>query len=280
MNDSDSLSPHIPLLRRFARLLLGGQQAGDVLVHSALQQLLADQRELRTNADLRILLHRTLLRIWKCVAIGSQEWRAHTASHQTEKSQAAQIRALSRAVFLLRQLEEFRRDQVLYILEIDDATYDAALALADEEVCQLLATDVMIIEDEILIAAELEGILHRLGHTVSSIARTRKQAVRAAERNPPKLILSDVQLADGSSGLDAVRDIIQMKPIATVFITAYPERLLTGLGSEPTYMVTKPFRAQQIKAVISQVLFFDTRLRWNLTRQQLSEVLAREWEAA
>ena len=177
-------------------------------------------------------------------------------------------------------LEEFRRDQVLCILEIDDATYDAALALADEEVCQLLATDVMIIEDEILIAAELEGILHRLGHTVSSIARTRKQAVRAAERNPPKLILSDVQLADGSSGLDAVRDIIQTRPIATVFITAYPERLLTGLGSEPTYMVTKPFRAEQIKAVISQVLFFDTRLRWNLTRQQLSEVLAREWEAA
>lgn len=279
MSQSSELSPHLPLLRRFARLLLGSQRAGDVLVLSTLQALSANKRELQSNSDIRLSLYRTLMRVWRSV----ESYNLPTLDRNPSEASGEgmpQLRELSRAVFLLRQLEEFRRDQVMALLDIDDATYDAAAALADEEVSYLLATDVMIIEDELLIAAELENILHKLGHSVSSIVRTAKQAVKAAHRHPPKLILSDIQLADGSSGIDAVRDILQTTPAATVFVTAYPERLLTGRRSEPTYMITKPFRAEQIKAVVSQVLFFDTRLRWNVSRQQLSEVLAREWAQA
>ena len=279
MSQSSELSPHLPLLRRFARLLLGSQRAGDVLVLSTLQALSANKRELQSNSDIRLSLYRNLMSVWRSV----EPYNLRTLDRNPTEASGeglAQLRELSRAIFLLRQLEEFRRDQVMALLDIDDATYDAAAALADEEVSYLLATDVMIIEDELLIAAELESILHKLGHSVSSIVRTAKQAVKAAQRHPPKLILSDLQLADGSSGIDAVRDILQTTPAATVFVTAYPERLLTGRLSEPTYMITKPFRAEQIKAVVSQVLFFDTRLRWNVSKQHLSEVLAREWAQA
>jgi hypothetical protein len=42
-----------------------------------------------------------------------------------------------------------------------------------------------------------------------------------------------------------------------IFITAYPERLLTGERPEPTFLITKPFQPEIVKAVISQALFFD-----------------------
>ena len=278
MDRSSELASYLPMLRRFARLLLGGQHAGDVLVHSTLLQISTDVRGLQYEAEIRLFLYRTLMRVWKISdADLVASLRGANLLRSIDNERSRQLRSISRAVFLLRHFEEFRRDQVTSILEIDDNVYEAASELADEEISYLLATDVMIIEDELLIAAELESILHSLGHGVSSIARTAKQAVRAAERHPPRLILSDIQLADGSSGIDAVRQIVQSAPIPTVFVTAFPERLLTGRGAEPTYMVTKPFRVEQIKAVVSQILFFDTKLRWDLNRQQLSEVLAREW---
>jgi hypothetical protein len=47
--------------------------------------------------------------------------------------------------------------------------------------------------------------------------------------------------------------------VPVIFITAYPERLLTGERPEPTFLVTKPFRPEVVKAIISQALFFDRR---------------------
>ena len=44
-----------------------------------------------------------------------------------------------------------------------------------------------------------------------------------------------------------------------IFITAYPERLLTGAKPEPTFLIRKPYRPDEVKAVISQALFFDVR---------------------
>jgi two-component SAPR family response regulator len=65
-------------------------------------------------------------------------------------------------------------------------------------------------------------------------------------------------LADGSSGLDAVDDILAIAQVPVIFITAYPERLLTGDRPEPTYLVTKPFQEGTVKTTISQALFFGS----------------------
>ena len=73
----------------------------------------------------------------------------------------------------------------------------------------------------------------------------------------PKMILADIQLADGSSGIDAVNDILSTEALPVIFITAFPERLLTGERPEPTFLVTKPFNPDMVKALISQALFFD-----------------------
>ena len=75
---------------------------------------------------------------------------------------------------------------------------------------------------------DIQAVVERLGHRVVGVARTRAQALREAQRTRPGLILADIQLADGSSGLDAVNDILGSFEVPVVFITAYPERLLTG----------------------------------------------------
>ena len=158
--------------------------------------------------------------------------------------------------------------------------FDKCLGRANEEVNYLLATDVMIIEDEMLIASQLEVLLRSLGHKVTTVVRTAKQAIAAAKKQPPKLILSDIQLADGSSGVDAVAAIVCETPCPAVFITAFPERLLTGVRPEPTFLLTKPFKVEQIKAVVSQAVFFDTKIRWKLSSEELTGVLAQDWGGA
>jgi len=115
---------------------------------------------------------------------------------------------------------------------------------------------VLIIEDEPVIAADIEALVRELGHKVVDIAATRTEAVEAAARHRPGLVLADIQLADGSSGIDAVKDILGKFDVPVIFITAFPERLLTGERPEPTFLITKPFQPETVKAAIGQALFF------------------------
>ena len=92
--------------------------------------------------------------------------------------------------------------------------------------------------------------------TRESIAATRDEAVKQARAQKPGLVLADIRLADGSSGIDAVSEILKGFDIPVIFITAYPERLLTGERPEPTYLITKPFLSTTVKATVGQALFF------------------------
>jgi len=118
---------------------------------------------------------------------------------------------------------------------------------------------VLIIEDEPMIAIDLESVVEGLGHRVTTVARTHNEALDAVKGATPGLILADIQLADGSSGLDAVNDLLQQFNVPVIFITAYPERLLTGERPEPAFLLTKPYNPAMLSAVISQALFFERR---------------------
>ncbi|MES2860336.1 MAG: response regulator, partial [Pseudomonadota bacterium] len=115
---------------------------------------------------------------------------------------------------------------------------------------------VLIIEDEAIISADIESLVRELGHNVTATATTHDEAVDAVARHRPGLVLADIQLADGSSGIDAVKDILKRFDVPVIFITAFPERLLTGERPEPTFLITKPFQPETVKAAISQALFF------------------------
>lgn len=143
-----------------------------------------------------------------------------------------------------------------------DVSEDRVRLLIDEagrEIAGQLAARILIIEDEPLIAMDIESLVTDLGHHVVGIAATREEAMAMALREKPEMVLADIQLADGSSGIDAVNDILAECNVPVVFITAYPERLLTGDRPEPAFLVTKPFKTEMVKAVVSQALFFDVK---------------------
>ena len=130
------------------------------------------------------------------------------------------------------------------------------IAEAQADIDAELATDVLIIEDEAIISADIESLVKELGHRVTGTATTHDEAVDAVARHRPGLVLADIQLADGSSGIDAVKDILKRIDVPVIFITAFPERLLTGERPEPTFLITKPFQPETVKAAIGQALFF------------------------
>jgi CheY-like chemotaxis protein len=114
-----------------------------------------------------------------------------------------------------------------------------------------------VIEDEPLIAAHLESLVESIGHRIIGNARTHQQAVALAKFKRPGLILADIKLADGSSGLDAVNQLLESFEVPVIFITAYPEQFLTGERPEPAFLISKPFQPALISALVSQALFFE-----------------------
>src|SRR5258708_19994636 len=119
-----------------------------------------------------------------------------------------------------------------------------------------IATDVLIIEDETFIAMDLESLVRNLGHNVIGVARTHSDAVALARKKKPGLILADIQLADGSSGLDAVNELLKTFEVPVIFITAYPERFLTGERPDPAFLIAKPFQPATGSPIPTQPPFF------------------------
>ena len=164
-----------------------------------------------------------------------------------------------RQAFLLRAVEGFSRDDVAAILQADPIQVEDWLLAANQEIALQMSADILIIEDEPLIAFDLQQIAEELGHRLIGVARTFDEATALAQGKSPGLILADIQLADGSSGIDAVDEILKIGSVPVIFITAFPILLLTGKGPEPTFLIAKPFEADAVKAAVSQALFFDRR---------------------
>jgi CheY-like chemotaxis protein len=262
MSFASQIAANLPFLRRYARALTGSQASGDAYVREMLEAALADAALMASLAEGRVLLYRAFSKVWASASGPEATGTAadHSASEHEAGAQArlGAITPPARQALLLTTLEDFTVAETAAIL---DRTPDEVAALVADAVAEIdreQSTTVLIIEDEPLIAMQLEELVARLGHTVSGTAATRTQARAAVAEAVPGLVLADIQLADGSSGLDAVDDILAAGTMPVIFITAYPERLLTGDRPEPTYLVTKPFQEATVRAAISQALFFGS----------------------
>jgi CheY-like chemotaxis protein/DNA-directed RNA polymerase specialized sigma24 family protein len=251
------VTPQLPLLRRYARALSGSQASGDAHVIAMLESLLISTDSFDLSLDPRVATYRLFSLIWNANPLnGIDEPSARSGS--TAERRVDAIAPLPRQAFLLTAVEGFTQSEAAVILGIPDEEFSELLAEATRQIGEQVAARVLIIEDEPLIAMDLEGLVEGLGHTVVGNARTREEAVVMARLEKPGLILADVRLADGSSGIDAVNDILGDFSVPAVFITAYPESLLTGARPEPTFLIAKPFRDDTVKAIVSQALFFKT----------------------
>lgn len=254
------LAPHLPYVRRYARALTGDQTTGDHYVRVALEALAAGERSLESSLSPRVALYHVFHAIW--LTSGAQLEATSQDDISTGEDPSRRLMRIaprSRQAFLLTALEGFTPTEAAQILGTDFDEVEALISEAQSEIDAELATDVLIIEDEPVIAADIEALVRELGHEVTDIAATRSEAVDAVARKTPGLVLADIQLADGSSGIDAVKDILARLDVPVIFITAFPERLLTGERPEPTFLITKPFQPETVKAAIGQALFFHPR---------------------
>jgi DNA-directed RNA polymerase specialized sigma24 family protein len=254
---SQVVARHLPFLRRYARALTGSQGSGDAYVTAVLEAILEDPSHLPEGGDARTGLYRTFTKIWNSVPVNSTT--DPSEDQLPAEARIGRLTPLPRQAFLLISLEGFTEDEAAAILDVDVAALRKMLDDAGQELAGEIATDVLIIEDEPLIAMDIEGLVERLGHNVLGVARTHKEAVKLAGGKRPGLILADIQLADGSSGLDAVNELLQSFNVPVIFITAYPERFLTGERPEPAFLIPKPYQPATVSAVISQALFFERK---------------------
>lgn len=256
MSIADLVRPQLPLLRRYARALTGSQTSGDAYVAAMLEVLVADPSIFDTDSDPRVESYRVISKLWGSLSINTDA----TPPDHWEKAAGRKLEAITphaRQAFLLTSVEGFSIEEAATVLGVDEPAISELLHQASQEIAEQVQTQVMIIEDEPLIALDIETLVTDLGHGVTGIARTHKEAVKLAGDTPPGLILADIQLADGSSGIDAINEILKTFNVPVIFITAFPERLLTGDKPEPAFLITKPFRPDMVKGIISQALFFD-----------------------
>jgi CheY-like chemotaxis protein/DNA-directed RNA polymerase specialized sigma24 family protein len=258
MSRSQLVAEHLPLLRRYARALTGSQTSGDSYVGAMLEALLQDPSLLDESRGARVGLFRLFTKIWNSVSLNDEGEPLPQAASERRLSN---ITPPARQAFLLLSLEGFSEEEVGFILDSDVSEIRALTDTAGRELAAEIATDVLIIEDETFIAMDLESLVKNLGHNVIGVARTHSDALALAKTKRPGLILADIQLADGSSGLDAVNELLKTFEVPVVFITAYPERFLTGERPEPAFLISKPFQPAMVSAVASQALFFQRNSR-------------------
>jgi len=257
MSLGQQLAPHLPFLRRYARALTGSQNQGDKYVRATLEAIVAAPDGFPRDVDPRLGLYRMFQGIWNSANYDETAEPSGDGQEGIARARLSRMTPLSRQALLLTAMEGFTPEDAAYLIEVDADEVDELVAEAIAEIEKQTRARVLIIEDEPMIAMDIETIVRDLGHDVTGVAVTRDEAVALAMEDRPGLVLADIQLADDSSGIDAVKDILAQFEVPVIFITAFPERLLTGERPEPTFLITKPFQRSTVKAAISQALFFD-----------------------
>lgn len=253
---SDALGANIPFLRRFSRAMTGSQQSGDAFAAAALEAILVD-RSILEETDVKVGLFKVLYGIWASAGAPIEEGEG--GAHAKTQRRLASLTNNSREALLLHTIEGFVFSEIASIIDVTQAEAEQLVIIARREMADAASGSVLIIEDEAIIAMDIESIVAEMGHRVTGIARTRAEAVELGRADAPDLILADIQLADNSSGIDAVNDLLaELGNRPVIFITAFPERLLTGDKPEPAFLISKPYSVDQVVSAVSQAMFFSS----------------------
>jgi len=251
-----AIAEHLPYLRRYARALCGTQKSGDAYVRACLEAIVADTTVLEASVSPRVALYRLFHKLWGSANLDLRSPPRTASEAGGVERRLSELTPARRQALLLTAMEGFNVSDTARILDVSEGEVKEMVGQAVREISNQPSTKVLIIEDEPIISLDLQSIVREMGHSVAAIATTRDEAVRAARKTEPGLVLADIKLADGSSGIDAVRQILSEVQVPIVFITAYPERLLTGERPEPTFLVTKPFVPETVRVAVSQALLF------------------------
>jgi CheY-like chemotaxis protein/DNA-directed RNA polymerase specialized sigma24 family protein len=251
---SEAITRTLPFLRRYARAVTGSQQQGDEWVRLcaevAVQQpdLIAEAED--TKLGVFALFHRLRQPFgdMEDAASGGESVRGRLKESLTEMA------PMQRQVLLLTVLEGFTVSDAAHILGVSTDAAERSLEEARRELQRVASVRILVIEDEAVIALDVADIVRNAGHEVVGIAATEKAAIELAKKHSPHLVLADIQLRGSDSGISAVNQIMKSMSVPVIFVTGFPERLLTGKQIEPAFVISKPFDPDLLRAAIAQAL--------------------------
>ncbi|MGR3496888.1 response regulator [Citreimonas sp.] len=254
---SDRLARHLPFLRRYARALTGTQSSGDAYAVATLEAVLQDRSVLKEGLEPRVALFRAFHMIW--TSAGTPVEASDTTLERAAQNHLNHLTPNSREALLLNTIESFTTHEIGQIMDISTDEAREIIDIAHHEMHDSVSGKVLVIEDEAIIAMDIRAIVTSMGHHVTGVGQTHRKAVELGLQDYPDLILADIQLADNSSGIDAVKELLEtVGNIPVIFITAFPERLLTGDRPEPAFIIPKPYSERQVKSAVSQAMFFSS----------------------
>lgn len=258
-HQNSRIADHLPHLRRYARALFGSQQRGDQYVRVCIETLLEEPAKFADVPSARLALFKLFHETWLRTTQPLEEHgTGEPPAPEGLEAHVLNLPPRARQVLLLTSLEGFSLDEAAEILDVKQVTAERLLDAARGELSRQQSTQALIIEDEPIIAVDIAVSLTEMGHVVVGTAATRDEAMTAARTKRPGIVLADIKLGDGSSGIDAAADILEILDIPVIFVTAYPEELLTGEGREPAYLITKPFEPDVLKVTVYQALLTRT----------------------
>lgn len=246
---------HLPELRRYAFLVTGAKDAGDDLVEACLRMVLdrperAGEKNPRVgvfrlfhvaNADLPVRQRPDPSLRW-----GLQE---RVFNHLLA------LPRQERAILTLRGSLGFSEEEIGQILELAPRTVRDVLIRTRARLAKAALAQILIIEDDFLIASEIASIVQQSGQEVCGPAATYDEAVRWADQCEPALVLADVQLRDGQfAGIEAAQDIRRQHGAPVIFITAYPDRLTRAPAFTPLTVLSKPLDYLALRRTINSSL--------------------------
>lgn len=256
-SSSEAIMAFLPYLRRYARALTGSQEAGDRCVRLCLETILTAPGRLEERPiDRRVQLFAEFHAAWH--NLNSATPAEAPSDAEGTRLQLRRCVAIlpeqERQVLLLSSLENFTVAEIAVILDLPESEVVHLLFLAREHVWRQAAAEILVIEDDPIIAMNNVQIVEDLGHKVVGVAARKDQAVALAARTAPTLVLADIKLERGDNGIAAVKEILEKIPVPVIFVTGHPEMLLTGEAVEPAFVITKPFDPDTLKTAIGHVL--------------------------
>ena len=187
MSLGQELAPHLPFLRRYARALTGSQTHGDNFVRATLEAIVAAPDDFPRDVDPRLGLYRTFHAIWSSANIEesrAMQRRVRPIPKASPQARLSRITPLSRQALLLTAMEGFTPEDAGYLIGATPEEVEALVAEALAEIERQTRAEVLIIEDEPIIAMDIETIVRDLGHSVTGVAVTRDEAVAAGAGAP------------------------------------------------------------------------------------------------
>jgi len=116
---------------------------------------------------------------------------------------------------------------------------------------------ILVVEDESIVARDIQNTLQSLGYDVPTVISSGKAAIQKAQENRPDLILMDIVLKGKIDGIEAAEQIRSRFNIPVVYLTAYTDdkTLKRAKATEPFGYVVKPFEDRELKTTIEMALY-------------------------